>query len=77
MAAYQSAHPELAAEFERRVVKGELPADFAARADAFIQECQEAGKSWRLAKPHKMPSKPSANYCLSCLAVPPTWQALI
>lgn len=39
-AAYQSAHPELAAEFERRVIKGELPAEFEAKANAFIQECQ-------------------------------------
>ncbi len=39
--AYASAHPELAAEFERRVVKGELPADFSEKADAYIAECQE------------------------------------
>ncbi len=35
--AYQSAHPELAAEFERRI-NGELPANWAAHADAFIAE---------------------------------------
>ncbi len=40
--AYKKAHPELAAEFERRVIKGELPKDFAAKADAFIQDCQKA-----------------------------------
>jgi transketolase len=39
--AYKSAHPELAAEYERRVIKGELPADFEAKAQAFINECQE------------------------------------
>lgn len=39
-AAYSAAHPELAAEFERRVIKGELPADFAAKAEAFIAESQ-------------------------------------
>ncbi len=41
LAAYRQAHPELAAEFERRVLKGELPKDFAAKADAFIRECHE------------------------------------
>ncbi|MCZ2722056.1 transketolase [Marinomonas sp. 15G1-11] len=40
-AAYQSAFPELAAEYERRVLKGELPADFEEKAQAFIQECQD------------------------------------
>ncbi|MGH1438969.1 MAG: transketolase [Cellvibrionaceae bacterium] len=39
--AYTAAHPELAAEFERRVIKGELPADFSEKADAYIQECQD------------------------------------
>ncbi|WP_191601448.1 transketolase [Marinomonas algicola] len=39
-AAYQLAFPELAAEYERRVLKGELPADFEEKAQAFIQECQ-------------------------------------
>ncbi|GAB3093658.1 transketolase [Aestuariicella hydrocarbonica] len=39
--AYQAAHPELAAEFERRVIKGDLPADFSAKADAYIRECQD------------------------------------
>jgi len=39
--AYTKAHPELAAEFERRVIKGELPADFSEKADAYIQECQD------------------------------------
>ncbi len=42
--AYQAAHPELAAEFERRVIKGELPADFAAKADDFIASCQAKGE---------------------------------
>lgn len=44
-AAYRSAHPELAAEYERRVIKGELPAEFAAKADAFIKECQAKGEN--------------------------------
>lgn len=38
-AAYRAAYPELAAEYSRRV-KGELPADFIAGADAYIAECQ-------------------------------------
>ncbi|MFN4292240.1 MAG: transketolase [Permianibacter sp.] len=36
-AAYAKAHPELAAEFTRRM-NGELPADFVAKADAWIAE---------------------------------------
>ncbi|WP_439133797.1 transketolase [Pseudomaricurvus sp.] len=39
--AYKAAQPELAAEFERRVIKGDLPADFSEKADAYIRECQE------------------------------------
>ncbi len=42
--AYRAAHPELAAEFERRVIKQALPAEFAAKADAFIKECQAKGE---------------------------------
>jgi transketolase len=40
-AAYKLAHPELANEYERRVIKGDLPEQFEARANAFIQECHE------------------------------------
>jgi transketolase len=36
-AAYQKAFPELAAEFERRVMKGELPKDWAAKSAEFIK----------------------------------------
>jgi len=43
-AAYKTAYPELAAEFERRVVKGDLPADFAAKAEAFITASQAKGE---------------------------------
>jgi transketolase len=39
-AAYKAANPDLAAEFERRT-KGELPADWSAKADAFIQSVTE------------------------------------
>jgi len=37
---YKTAYPDLAAEFERRVIKQELPSDFAEQADAYINECQ-------------------------------------
>jgi len=40
-AAYQAAHPALASEYERRVIKGELPAEFEAKANAFIQQSQK------------------------------------
>jgi len=36
-AAYKKAHPELAADFERRVIKGELPADWAAKSAEFVK----------------------------------------
>ncbi|QSX36397.1 transketolase [Shewanella sedimentimangrovi] len=38
-AAYAAAHPELAAEFERRI-KGELPANFQIEAQAYIEKLQ-------------------------------------
>ncbi|WP_337245915.1 transketolase [Luteimonas sp. gir] len=40
--AYQAAHPELAAELLRRT-RGELPADFAEAADAFVAKLQADG----------------------------------
>ena len=40
--AYAQAHPELAAEFERRTA-GQLPAGFAARADAIVAEAAGPG----------------------------------
>ncbi|MFD2229445.1 transketolase [Alkalimarinus sediminis] len=43
-AAYQAAYPELASELKRRM-KGELPADFSAKAEAYVQECQEKGET--------------------------------
>jgi transketolase len=43
-AAYEQAHPALAAEFKRRMA-GELPADWAAKADAFAAECNEKAES--------------------------------
>ncbi len=43
LGAYKESYPELAAEFERRVINGELPANFAEKADAYIRECQDKG----------------------------------
>ena len=42
--AYQGKHPELAGELLRRL-KGELPADFSAKADAYIAACAEKGET--------------------------------
>ncbi|MBE8716104.1 transketolase [Cellvibrio polysaccharolyticus] len=44
LAAYRAAHPELAAEYERRVVNNELPENFAEVANAFIAESQAKGE---------------------------------
>lgn len=41
--AYAAEFPELAAEYKRRSAK-ELPEDFAAKADAYITQCQEEGE---------------------------------
>ena len=41
-AKYKAAYPELASEFERRVIKGELPADLPAKAKEWIQSLQKA-----------------------------------
>ena len=43
-AAYETANPELAAEYERRM-SGELPSDWAAQADAFIQSVVDDKKT--------------------------------
>ncbi len=43
-AAYEAAYPELAAELKRRM-SGDLPADFADKADAYIKACQEKGET--------------------------------
>ncbi|MFT2091724.1 transketolase [Paraglaciecola sp. 2405UD69-4] len=42
--AYESAYPELAAELTRRLA-GDLPADFAEKADAFIQASQDKAEN--------------------------------
>ena len=43
-AAYAAAHPELAAEFKRRIA-GELPADFAEKSAAYIKDVAEKGET--------------------------------
>jgi transketolase len=43
-AAYAAAHPELASEFTRRM-QGELPADFAAKSAAYVQEVAAKGET--------------------------------
>jgi transketolase len=43
-AAYNDAYPDLAAEFLRRI-SGDLPHDFAAQADAYIESLQEKGET--------------------------------
>jgi transketolase len=43
-AAYKGAHPELAAEYERRMA-GDLPADWADKSAAYIAECNDKGET--------------------------------
>ncbi len=43
-AAYKAAHPELAAEYERRT-SGKLPADWAEKSAAYISQCNEKAES--------------------------------
>jgi len=43
--AYQAAHPALAAEYERRVIKGDLPAEFEEKANDYILACQEKAEN--------------------------------
>ena len=53
---YRAEFPELAAEFERRT-RGDLPEDFNAQADAYIQECQD--------KMEKVASRKASQNCLN------------
>jgi len=66
LAAYRAAHPELAAEFERRA-NGDLPADFSVQADAYIQECQD--------KMEKVASRKASQNCLNAYGplLPELW----
>ncbi|MCL4168997.1 UNVERIFIED_CONTAM: hypothetical protein GTU68_000174, partial [Idotea baltica] len=54
--AYAAAHPELAAEFNRRLA-GELPADFESQANSFVRECQQ--------KAEKVASRKASQNCLN------------
>ncbi len=44
-AVYKLAYPELAEEFERRVLNGELPKAFEDKANEFIQACQQKAEN--------------------------------
>ncbi|MBA3980725.1 MAG: transketolase [Alcanivorax sp.] len=55
MHGYGQQYPELAAELTRRL-KGELPADFAAQAEAYIRECQD--------KMEKVATRKASQNCL-------------
>ncbi|ODS24790.1 transketolase [Candidatus Endobugula sertula] len=55
--AYATEYPELAAEFTRRVVNGELPESFSDQADVYIRECQE--------KAEKIASRKASQNCLN------------
>jgi transketolase len=44
VAAYASAHPALAAELRRRLA-GDLPEDFSAKAQAWVEQCQADGQT--------------------------------
>ncbi|WP_322628856.1 transketolase [Halothiobacillus sp.] len=59
MAAYAKAYPAEAAEFKRRLA-GDLPADFMAKMDAFIQEVAAKGES--------IPSRKASQNSITALA---------
>ncbi len=42
-AGYRASYPDLAAEFERRVIKGELPKDWKAKSQALVEQISGAG----------------------------------
>ncbi|MEQ9463700.1 MAG: transketolase [Haliea sp.] len=58
MAAYTSAHPDLAAELRRRLA-GDLPEDFSARAQAWVDQCQADGQT--------IASRKASQNCLNAL----------
>ena len=55
--AYREAYPALANEFERRVIRRELPEQFTAEADTYIAQCQE--------KMEKMASRAASQQALN------------
>ncbi|MEQ8802789.1 MAG: transketolase C-terminal domain-containing protein, partial [Haliea sp.] len=58
MAAYASAHPGLAAELRRRLA-GDLPEDFSAQAQAWVEQCQADGQT--------IASRKASQNCLNAL----------
>ena len=54
--AYAEAHPELAAEFKRRMA-GDLPADWAEKSQAYVEHCQ--------ANPEKIATRKASQNCLN------------
>ncbi|MDD2885633.1 MAG: transketolase [Dechloromonas sp.] len=42
---YRTAHPELAAEFERRVIRGELPANWTETVAGYIASCRDKAEN--------------------------------
>lgn len=54
---YQQAHPDLAAEFQRRVVDKSLPENFAQLAQDYIADCQE--------KQEKIATRKASQNCLN------------
>lgn len=57
LAAYRQQHPQLAAEFERRLLEGDLPQGFGERAEAYIRQTQEAME--------KVASRKASQNCLN------------
>ena len=53
---YRSEHPELAAEFERRM-KGDLPADWEEKASEYVHQIQKAGET--------IASRKASQHCLN------------
>ncbi len=58
MAAYASAHPDLAAELRRRLA-GDLPEDFSSQAQAWVEKCQADGQT--------IASRKASQNCLNAL----------
>ena len=73
MAAYAAAHPQLAAQLQRRLA-GKLPADFSQQAAAYIARCQQEGKSIASRKRPRIASMLLAPYCRNCSVAPPIWR---
>ena len=44
-AAYQEAHPDLAGEFERRTISGELPADWNEKVAQYVAQCRDKAEN--------------------------------